>query len=74
MGGSRAAATNLAANLVLVCGSATTECHGWIESQPAQATGRGFRISAAADPEKVPYMDWTGREWILTNDGRKVPA
>ncbi|AYN57680.1 HNH endonuclease [Arthrobacter phage Kepler] len=74
MGGSKAAATNQPANLVLVCGTATTECHGLIESQPHQAAGRGFRISSSADPTRVPYMDWTGREWILTNDGRKEPA
>lgn len=71
MGGSKDKATNQPANLILVHGTGTTECHGFIESQPAQAIGRGFRIAAAADPAKVPYMDWTGREWMLTNDGRK---
>ncbi|MGO4143830.1 HNH endonuclease [Paenarthrobacter sp. YAF11_1] len=72
MGGTRSAAANQPANLLLVCGTATTECHGLIESQPVQATARGFRISSAADPEKLPYTDWTGREWSLTNDGRKL--
>ena len=74
MGGSRDAATNLPANLLLVCGTGTTECHGWIEAQPAQAIGRGFRISAAAVPSRIPFVDWTGREWRLTDDGEKVPA
>lgn len=74
MGGSRDAATNQPANLLLVCGTGTTECHGLIEAQPIQALARGFRISSSADPSKVPFVDWTGREWTLTNDGRKEPA
>ena len=74
MGGSRDVATNQPANLVLVCGTGTTECHGQIEQAPAQALARGFRISSSATPARVPYMDWTGREWLLTNDGEKVPA
>ncbi|QGZ16924.1 HNH endonuclease [Arthrobacter phage LittleTokyo] len=72
MGGSRSPATNQAPNLLLVCGTGTTECHGWIESQPAQALARGFRVSAAADPAKIPYTDWSGREWLLLNDGTKA--
>lgn len=74
MGGTRRAETDQPANLLLVCGTGTTECHGWIEAQPAQAIGRGFRIAAGATPARIPYMDWTGREWILTDDGGKEPA
>ncbi|WPM94356.1 HNH endonuclease [Arthrobacter phage Cupello] len=74
MGGSRDAATNQPANLLLVCGTGTTECHGLIEAQPIQALARGFRISSSADPQKVPFMDSGGVEWYLTNDGGKVRA
>ncbi|WNM65701.1 HNH endonuclease [Arthrobacter phage Vulpecula] len=74
MGGSRDAATNQAGNLVLVCGTGTTECHGWIEAQPAQAIARGFRIAAGATPSRVPLVDWTGREWLLQDDGTKEPG
>ncbi|UXE05210.1 HNH endonuclease [Arthrobacter phage Jamun] len=74
MGGSRRRETDQAANLVLVCGTGTTECHGWIEAQPAQAIARGFRIAAGATPSRVPLMDWTGREWLLQDDGTKEPA
>ncbi|UVK62568.1 HNH endonuclease [Arthrobacter phage TaylorSipht] len=72
MGGSRDAATNQAGNLVLVCGTGTTECHGEIEGNPAQAIARGFRIAAGATPSRVPIVDWTGREWILNDDGGKT--
>ena len=71
MGGTRSEIANQPANLVLVCGTGTTECHGLIEAQPIQATARGFRISSSADPEKVPIVDEQGAEWYLTNDGGK---
>jgi len=74
MGGTRRLETDQPANLLLVCGTGTTECHGWIESQPAQAIARGFRISSGAVPARVPYVDWTGREWILTDTAGKEPA
>lgn len=72
MGGSRSQATNRPANLLLVCGTGTTECHGWIEAHPAEALARGFRISSSARPALVPYTDSTGREWILNDDGTKT--
>ena len=74
MGGTRSEVANLPANLLLVCGTGTTECHGLIEAQPIQAAARGFRIAAGADPTKIPYMDEQGAEWYLTNDGGKVRA
>ena len=71
MGGSRLASTDQAANLLLVCGTGTTECHGEIEGNPSQAIGRGFRVRTGADPTLIPYMDHTGQEWHLTNEGTK---
>lgn len=74
MGGSRRQDTDRAGNLVLVCGTGTTECHGWIEAHPAEASARGFRIAAGADPARVPIVDYAGHSWHLTDDGRKEPA
>lgn len=74
MGGSRQHATDQPPNLLLVCGTGTTECHGWIEAHPAQAAARGFRIAAAADPERIPYEGPTGLAWYLTPDAGKTPA
>lgn len=48
MGGTRRAWVNLPANLLLVCGSGTTGCHGWIESNRVDATRDGFLISSNA--------------------------
>lgn len=65
MGGSRRAATDAPANLVLVCGTGTTECHGYIESHPAEAAARGFRVSSSADPARVELIDAAGRIRLL---------
>lgn len=44
-GGSRLAWVNLPANLVPVCGSGTTGCHGWIETHRTDAYEDGFLVS-----------------------------
>ncbi|WP_435109776.1 HNH endonuclease [Nocardiopsis synnemataformans] len=54
MGGSAAADTNTASNLVLVCGTATTGCHRLIEAHPAAARARGFRVDQGRDPAAAP--------------------
>lgn len=63
MGGTRRWDANSPANLVLVCGSATTGCHGHIEAHPGEAARRGFRVSQHADPAEVPVL-YAGRVWV----------
>lgn|SRR5690606_11338268 len=63
MGGTRRRDANSPANLVTVCGSATTGCHGWIESHPGEAERRGFRLRQLADPVDVPVM-YAGGAWF----------
>lgn len=48
MGGSVGA--NTAANLILLCGSATTGCHGWAESRVTEATVAGYRCPRWCGP------------------------
>lgn len=63
MGGTKRADTNSPANLVLTCGSATTGCHGWIESHPREAERREFRLRQLADPADVPLL-YRGARWV----------
>src|SRR5690606_7968555 len=63
--------TNSPANGVLVCGSATTGCHGYIESHPEEALARGFRGPQAQDPRTVPIITWAGIRVWLTEDGQR---
>lgn len=74
MGSPKFADANQPQNLVLVCGSATTGCHGEIEAHPDLALARGFRIPRAGIPARVPLIDHTGAAVLLTEDGRRVPA
>jgi hypothetical protein len=59
MGGSRHSTTDSPSNLVLVCGSATYGCHGWIESHPFEASNLGFRLPQSATPSSVPISTHT---------------
>ena len=66
MGGSRRASTDAPANLVLVCGTGTTECHGYIEAHPGEAAERGFRVNSSADPARVALIDASGIARLIT--------
>lgn len=71
MGGTRDASVNKAANLILLCGTGTTGCHGWVETHREAAHEAGWSIPWWASPEKVPVTYPDGRMYTLTNDGGK---
>lgn len=72
MGGSRDKKLNSMANLVYICGSGTTGCHGRVESYREQAYERGWLVRRGVDPETVPFMDKKGNLYILGHDGTKT--
>jgi hypothetical protein len=73
MGGSKRPDTNGPANLITVCGSATTGCHQRIESQPDWAAGRGLRLRQNQTPAGCPVLTVGG--WLLLHpDGTTAPA
>lgn len=73
MGGSRAADTNRPANLILMCGSATTDCHGAVEQAPTWASKMGYRVDQGVDPTTVPvFIIWLARKVLLTDDATYV--
>ncbi|MFD5864404.1 HNH endonuclease [Agromyces sp. NPDC127015] len=69
MGGSRRPDTNAPSNLVTVCGSATTGCHGYIESHPGIAAKLGFRVAQGVTPADVPIYTFTHGRVYLNDDG-----
>lgn len=71
MGGSKHARANAPEVLVLVCGSATTLCHGHIESHPEEAEARGFRLRGIADAAETPVIDHNGDTWYLYPEGHR---
>jgi hypothetical protein len=60
------------ANLLGVCGSGTTGCHGWIEANPEEAARLGYDLPTGADPLLIPARLHTvnGRGlWLLDDTG-----
>ena len=54
MGGSRDPRLNLPSNLILLCGSGTTACHGDVEANRATARAHGYLVPRPLDPAEVP--------------------
>ena len=66
MGGSRLPSTDSAANLVVLCGSGTSGCHGWVESHRTEALGLGWLIRQGQDPEAIPVpVKLAGGRFVL---------
>lgn len=70
MGGDRRPETNLPSNLLLLCGSGTTGCHEWVESNRSHATDIGLLIPKMSQqlPAEIPVALLMGTVW-LTDDG-----
>lgn len=66
MGGSKSPTTNSLSNLLLLCGSGTTGCHGLTESRRAEAIDLGYLVPQSQDPATVPVL-LRGR-WVLLGD------
>lgn len=75
MGGSRREDTNLPANLIVCCGSATNPaCHQFLESHPGEAMRLGFRLSQMESPANVAVKHALFGWVYLDNDGGYVPV
>lgn len=75
-GGSRNPAINLPSNLLLVCGTPTTLCHGWIGNHPAEAMDLGFSVSTNGRiaPSAVRVKHAVHGLIYLLDDGGWLPA
>lgn len=69
MGGTSDPAVNEPQNLCLLCGSATTGCHGFVESHPDDARRDGYRVDRGRDPANVPVLRHDGAWVFLNRDG-----
>lgn len=59
---------HLPANLIHLCGSGTTGCHGWVHNHPKTAMEYGWIVSMGEDhPETVPVWD-AHRGWLLLDN------
>lgn len=65
MGGTRLEWVNEPPNLLFVCGSGTTGCHGFLESNRLQAYEMGWLLRMGMMADQVPFTDLAGRWWLL---------
>ena len=83
MGGSDRPALNQPPNLLALCGSGTTGCHGWVESHRIDSYESGWLCYRNDNPVEIPVWvaidgnKFAQSEYVyLTDDGRyaKVPV
>lgn len=66
MGGSHDESLNRPSNLLALCGSGTTGCHGWIEHNREEARENGWLVPRGLSPIDVPVK--VIGKWIYLND------
>lgn len=69
MGGTSDPVISSPANGILLCGSGTTGCHGWVEANPEAAEKLGYAVPTYLDPATVPVWFW-GHGWMFVASGR----
>jgi len=62
-------------NVITLCGTGTTGCHGWVHAHPAAATASGWmRSRYARQPYSLPVLHWQ-QGWVtLTPEGGYAAA
>lgn len=66
---------NSPAYLLSLCGSGTTGCHGWVETNRTQARAEGYllRRNAPRPAATVPVLTAAGWE-LFTDTGHRIPT
>lgn len=64
--------SNQASNLLLLCGSGTTGCHGFYHAHPEVAMQLGYLVSQAAAPAQTPVWHLGWGAWVLLRDDLTV--
>ena len=59
-------------NLLLLCGSGTTGCHGWVTNHPRTSMERGWSVPSWRDPAETPVTVYCTRLVLLSDDGSVV--
>lgn len=73
-GGDRRPETNQPANLVLLHGSGTTSCHGYVEGHPDESEAKGHTLPAEAYPALEPIEHAVHGFVLLDDEGGWAPC
>lgn len=63
---------DLVENLVVLCGTGTTGCHGWAHHNRAEAQQSGWIVNSWDDPASKYLLDLRNHMIILLSDGGMV--
>ena len=76
IGGTLLAWVMAVANLIILCGSGTTGCHGWVESQRREAREQGFLVplNGVLKADEVAIRHFTLGLVYLNDEGGWVPV
>ena len=69
MGGRNRADANRPSNVVTLCGSGTTGCHGWVEQHRAEGYAAGWLLHDWDDPQHTAALDLQGRHHYWDDEG-----
>ena len=69
MGGKNRADQSRPSNVVTLCGSGTTGCHGYIEQNRAEGYQTGWLLHDWDHPEHTAALDLEGRHHYWDDDG-----
>ena len=72
MGGSKDSTLHLPANLIVLCGTGTSGCHGWVEANRNEARRLGLLIQKVESAEEIPFQDKSQVWWRIDNNGQKT--
>lgn len=62
-------------NLILLCGTGTTGCHGWVHAHPERSRELGYMVSMSEDrPETVPVYSMRHKWILLDAEGGWTPT
>lgn len=75
-GGTSVPWINFPSNLILLCGSGTTGCHGWVESHRDEARALGFLVALNGRllPSEVEVAHKVHGRVLLTDAGTVARA
>lgn len=57
-------------NLIMLCGSGTTGCHGWVHANPLESRNNGWLVSAYWEPAEVPVVHHARGRVLLDSHGQ----
>ena len=70
MGGSSVDWVYEISNCLILCGTGTTGCHGWVESHRDLSREAGWLVPSGVQlPAEIPVLLWDGRVRLLSASG-----